>query len=260
VPPSTLRLTQGLAAAPLSWSGPSSPPEHGQLPALRRAGVARRQGAAPQPLDIKYEKVPFSKNLKDMVETDMAVCGNRLLVVSGGFDFAQVFNLPDLKPVGPAGVASEIGQRRTSESSHLLRRPTVATDGKSFLFSVWSGSPVALLNRVSTDCKVDEAPIFWAAGSLPSWVRRWPSTRELPARPAPLVGGEEGSYGVNSHLCARRVTPDGKPLGAADLDVPGRRRTSSTPCPPGLRRKGHVLMVWEQRRRRRTVTSSRRRG
>jgi hypothetical protein len=215
--------------------------------------------AAPQPLEIKYQTVPLRHPPKqtDLVESDAVVCGDRLFVASGGWPFAQVFNLPDLKPVGlPEGWHPQSKDGTSVNKRRITRRPTAATDGKGFLFAVWCGSvdrSLALVNRVSTDGKVSEVypenQAFW-------WNGRWGLMG-----PALAFDGEnylfvrhrwsnekKDVYGVNSHICARRVTPDGKPVEAADLDVAGTTPAQLNTMPRlASDGKGHVLMVWEQR-------------
>jgi hypothetical protein len=214
------------------------------------------KAAAPQPLEIKYQGVGFGGEpgqLKDLVESDTAVCGNRLFVTSGGWEYTQVFALPDLKPVGPAeGWHPKLRPNGETQAHRMYtRRPTVATDGKSFLFSPWCGhaqDSAALINHATIECKVEEMPTFWGDGKLGllAPALAFDGENYLFVRQRWSTEKKDG-YGINSHLCARRVTPDGKPVGSADLDVAGTTEAQLNTMPRlASDGKGHVLMVWEQ--------------
>ncbi len=244
--------------------------------AAARVGLDGRP-SAPRLLDIDYGGHNTMGGLKDWrggvrndaVGVDLAVAGDRLLIVAGGFTYANIFSL-DLKPVGP---------KKGLVNPGSVRRPTVATDGKGFIFSCWTGmSRDARLNdfvRVSREGKLLDVANFKNFRS--------PAKEELHAvlggrvrnimGPALAFDGKNyllvwqawGSYRgrgprrVATHLYARRVAPDGTSPDPAsvynaktrdfsnDIVVAGTGPDQPN-CMPRLASdgKGHVLMVWEQ--------------
>lgn len=220
--------------------------------------------SAPQPLDIKYLKPPFSPNLEDFLESELVVANNSLYVFSGSWGFAQVFRLEDFTPM-----TSVEGIRPKDKRGKLIRehrsgrrRPTAASDGKNVMVSYWSGEDMSetgnLVSRILPDFTVEEYPRYWCGGKKglglmsPALVfdgenyllarLRWSGANE-----DGVFEGARGQYGVNSQLCARRITPDGKPLGDVDLDVAGTSPSQLNTLPRmASDGKGHVIMVWEQ--------------